>query len=258
MSDDTSSADERFEFSATNYARVRDVLRADIINAVFQPGDRLKIAELSKRYEISANPIREALQQLQGEGLVEMLPNKGARVRVLDPDVLRDWIEVREAMEVFFARRFVELANNRDIAELERIEAELEAAAAVPDMEAVQAKNSAFHTAIHRVSGNREATAIINKNTDLIRALRHRVGFADKRLPGIIRQHRALIRAFKSRDAERAGAVMRAHVVDAGKDLHDQYDAAMRETFTKSVDSYLSRKKVPKGWRPSFPTDGKG
>ncbi len=258
MADDTSSGGEAFEFSATNYARVRDVLRADIINAVFQPGDRLKIAELSKRYEISANPIREALQQLQGEGLVEMLPNKGARVRVLDLDVLSDWIEVREAMEVFFARRFVELANKRDITELERIEAELEAAAAAPDMEAVQAKNSEFHTLIHRVSGNREATAIINKNTDLIRALRHRVGFADKRLPGIIRQHRALIRAFKARNAEQAGTLMREHVVDAGKDLRDQYEASMRDTFAKSVDSYLSRKKVPKGWRPTYPADAKG
>ena len=257
MADDTPTWDDSFEFSATNYARVRDVLRADIINAVFQPDDRLKIAELSKRYEISANPIREALQQLQGEGLVEMLPNRGARVRLLDLDVLRDWIEVREAMEMFFARRFVELANNRDIAELERIEAELEAAAAVPDREQVQVKNSEFHTAIHRVSGNREAVAIINKNTDLVRALRRRVGFADQRLPAIIRQHRALIRAFKTRNAERAGSVMRQHVVDAGQDLRDQYEASMRETFTRSVDSYLSRKKVPKGWRPAFPPDRK-
>ncbi|MGI9505666.1 MAG: GntR family transcriptional regulator [Geminicoccaceae bacterium] len=255
MSADRQYATEEFAFRATNYARVRDVLRADIINAVFQPGDRLKIAELSTRYAVSANPIREALQQLQGEGLVEMQPNKGARVRALDFDVLHDWIEVREAMEVFFARRFVELASDRDMTRLQLIQDGLETAAASPDMHMVQVKNSEFHTSIHRVSRNREAIAIINKNTNLVRALRLRVGFGDKRLGIIVDQHRALMKAFETKNAEQASTVMHQHVVDAGNDLKDQYEAAMREKFTKSVDGYLSRNKVPKGWRPAFSTD---
>lgn len=252
MSDDHPSQRKEYGFTTTNYARVRDVLRSDIINGVFKPGDRLKIAELVKRYEISANPIREALQQLQGEGLLEMLPNKGARVRILDMDVLGEWIEVREIMEVFFARRFVDLASNRDIAQLQTVEDELEAAADAGAMADVQKKNSEFHTLIHGVSGNREAIAIVNKNTDLIQAIRQRVGFSDNRIPKIVKQHKQLIRAFEARDAAKACKLMSHHVVDAGNDMRGQYDRVTREQFSETVDSYVSRKRVPKGWKPTL------
>ncbi|MBL8228105.1 MAG: GntR family transcriptional regulator, partial [Bryobacterales bacterium] len=63
------------------YLRVRERLRADILSGRFGPGERIKIAELSKRYGVSQMPVREALQMLQGEGLITIAPNKGASVR---------------------------------------------------------------------------------------------------------------------------------------------------------------------------------
>src|SRR3712207_3392027 len=63
------------------YVRVREQLRTDILQGVFAPGERIKIAELSKRYGVSQMPVREALQMLQGEGLVTIAPNKGASIR---------------------------------------------------------------------------------------------------------------------------------------------------------------------------------
>jgi DNA-binding GntR family transcriptional regulator len=98
---------ERFNLGRTNYQRVRDIIRNDIITGQFRDGDRLKISDLVGRYGISAMPIREALQQLQGEGLVVMSANRGASVRRIDEHFLWQMYEIRKALEMFFV---VELA----------------------------------------------------------------------------------------------------------------------------------------------------
>ena len=92
-----------FNLGRTNYQRVRDIIRNDIITGQFQAGARLKISELVERYGLSAMPIREALQQLQGEGLVVLSANKGASVRRIDERFLWQGYEVRKALEAYFA-----------------------------------------------------------------------------------------------------------------------------------------------------------
>src|SRR5690349_17936694 len=90
-------------FSQTNYGRVCDAIRNDIVAGRFPPGTRLKIQEIMAEYRISSNPIREALQQLQGEGLVVISPNKGATVREIDEQFLRNIYEIAEGMDGILA-----------------------------------------------------------------------------------------------------------------------------------------------------------
>src|SRR6185312_15044925 len=104
----------------TNYTRLRDLIRADIVEGRLPSGARLKIDELAKRYESSAIPVREALQQLQGEGVVVFLPNRGASVRRIDADFLRNIHEVRALTEPFLIRWF---ARHRTEAQLEALAA---------------------------------------------------------------------------------------------------------------------------------------
>ena len=79
--------------------RVANDLRRDIIAGVLEPGAWLKTEDLAERYAVSANPVREALWRLQGEGFVVANPNQGARVRVVDDDFVRNIFEIREALE---------------------------------------------------------------------------------------------------------------------------------------------------------------
>ena len=97
---------------------VANTLRRDIIAGVFEPGTWLKTEELAERYEVSANPVREALWRLQGEGFVVANPNQGARVRAVDDDFVRNIFEIREALEPMIVRRFCERATKSDIARL--------------------------------------------------------------------------------------------------------------------------------------------
>ena len=98
--------------------RVTSDLRRDIIAGVLEPGEWLKTEDLAARYGVSANPVREALWRLQGEGYVVANPNQGARVRVVNDDFVRNIFEIREAIEPIFMRRFCQRVTASDIARL--------------------------------------------------------------------------------------------------------------------------------------------
>src|SRR6185437_12412540 len=98
--------------------RVTADLRRDIESGALEPGAWLKTESLAARYGVSANPVREALWRLQGEGYVVANPNQGARVRVVDDDFVRNIFEIREALEPLIIRRFCERATASDIARL--------------------------------------------------------------------------------------------------------------------------------------------
>ena len=74
----------------TIYRRITDSLRMAIVTGEFEPGQRLKMSDLIQRFGTSQGPIREALQQLQGEGLIKIKPHRGAQVRSIDRQFISD------------------------------------------------------------------------------------------------------------------------------------------------------------------------
>ncbi len=96
---------------ASIYERLRD----DIIQGRFVANERLKVSELAERMGTSTNPVREALQQLRGEGFVVMMPNRGARVRTIDETFVRDIFEIEVLIEPALTRWFVGLATKADL-----------------------------------------------------------------------------------------------------------------------------------------------
>src|SRR6478735_7628995 len=92
-------------------ARISDIakrLRADIIAGALPFGSRLRIDELASRYGVSHMPVREALRELHGEGLVIIEPNRGARVRSFHIGFVEDLFDLRSAIETMLARRACE------------------------------------------------------------------------------------------------------------------------------------------------------
>jgi DNA-binding GntR family transcriptional regulator len=106
--------------------RASDRLRADILAGAFGFGARLKIEDLARRYATSHMPIREALRSLHGEGLIVIEPNRGARVRSIDVDFVRNMFDLRVAIEAMMTRRAAERATSDDLAQLAAIESRLE------------------------------------------------------------------------------------------------------------------------------------
>ena len=107
-------------------ASVYQLIREDIIEGRLAANERLVVADLARRHGTSTNPVREALQLLRGEGFVVFAPNRGARVRPIDQDFVRDIYEIGVLIEPALTRWFVNMATDEDIAELERIQGLIE------------------------------------------------------------------------------------------------------------------------------------
>ncbi|MBD0379799.1 GntR family transcriptional regulator [Paenibacillus sedimenti] len=203
----------------TTYARVRDRIREDILTGVFAPGVRLVVAELVQRYGVSQMPIREALQQLQGEGLVSLLPQKGASVRKLDEHFISNMYDVRMAIETMLVRRSIEYMTESQICVLEQIQNDYEIAVESDKMSEALHLNEKFHSIINVTAHNPEAVKIIDQHWGLIDSLRSKFGFSNKRVKEIISDHRQIIEALKQRDVQLAATVTEKHVKEAKDDL---------------------------------------
>ena len=211
-----------FNLGRTNYQRVRDIIRNDIITGQFEPGARLKITDLVNRYGLSAMPIREALQQLQGEGLVVLLANKGASVRRIDEQFLWKMYEIRKALEIYFITLMAERSGPTDIERLRAIVAQQEQAIAVADEEGLQNFDRDFHAYIIGASGNDEAVAILSRSYDLTLPLRLRFGRSPAQRQRMPRDHNAIIDAIANHDGLRCGHLVSEHIDWAFTDLANE------------------------------------
>jgi DNA-binding GntR family transcriptional regulator len=211
------------EISGTNYGRVTDAIRDRIVGGVYQPGSRLKVIELCEQFGISSNPVREALQQLQGEGLVVILPNKGATVRLIDEKLIRHIYEIGAVLDGYLAARCAELATPAQVQRLRDIEEQLEAAVAAGQGLGRADRNRDFHTCFGEISGNTEAVSIRRRHHNLIRSIRMRYGFSSLRMEGIIAEHHAIIDAIASGDAVAAEQAARRHCLNSCDDMLTRY-----------------------------------
>jgi DNA-binding GntR family transcriptional regulator len=201
-------------------------LRGDILAGRIAFGARLTMEELALRYGSSHMPIREALRELQGEGLVVTEPNRSARVRAIDRDFVGNLMEVRIALETALARQAARGIAKEELARLEAIETRLEALNARSDHPAVLMANRDFHSTIYAAAGNPEGLVLIDRHWRLIAALWDRYGYGPERFAGVASDHRHLLKALRDGDGLAAAAITTAHVIKARQDLLDRMTKA--------------------------------
>lgn len=192
------------------YAALRDQLRKDIVSGAIPNGTRLTVFELVRRYGVSQMPIREALQALQGEGLVNILPHRGARVLSLDAKFIRNVYSIRTAVELLLASSSLPNIGGDEIHELEAIQKRFALAAQHGDADEVFALNREFHYTIYRHADNDEAVRIYDHYNALIGALRRVYDFGPARRERMVAEHEDTLAALRSRDGARLTSSIRA------------------------------------------------
>lgn len=212
----------------TRYSHVAARMRDDITGGVLVPDQWLKVRVLAERYGVSAAPVREALQVLQGEGLIVMEHNRGARVRAIDEQRLIHIFDVREAIESFLTAAFAEAASPHQISLLEALQEKHDLSVAERRLIDAFDLNREFHQIINNASRNREALEVIERHLALTRALRLKCGFSEGRLRTVQQEHHQLIDAFKQRDGSRARQVAALHVRSSRDDLLSRLPPAFR------------------------------
>jgi DNA-binding GntR family transcriptional regulator len=198
-----------FVCKVTSTVRVRDELQHAILEGVLQPGERLRAEALAQRFGTSRTPVREALLQLEAQGLVEVEPNRGAVVKAFDAADLLDLYALRALLEPAAAAR---AATRIEPDEIEQLK-ELTDDDAPPERQ--MAANEQFHRIIVEAARSPRLTAAMRAASGIPRSFRSSFWHDDDQRAESLMCHRRLIDAFTARDAQLAEAVMRMHILGA-------------------------------------------
>ncbi len=185
--------------------RVRDLLEEAILEGDLKPGERLRAEALAQRFGTSRTPIREALLQLEAQGLVDVEPNRGAVVRSFDRDDLFDLYQLRALLEPRAAALAAPRISEQDI----------EALDALCDDEDHMVANEEFHRIILEAAGSPRLLVAMRAATGIPRTFRSVFWHDERQREESLMCHRRLVAAFNARDAELAEAVMRMHILGA-------------------------------------------
>jgi len=201
------------------YQLVRDLIRSDIVDGIWPLGSHMTMSELVARYGVSANPVREALQQLQGEGVIEIRMNRGAVVPQVDARYIDNIYKLRSAVQVMLAREAAHHITPAHAVRLRELRELHEAAVAAGDTAACVRCNRDLHHFMDKLADNPPAMEVLASRLCLVDAFRRTVGFGAGRLDKVVAQHRRLVRAITRGDADAAARAAQEHTESARLDL---------------------------------------
>ncbi|BBK36746.1 GntR family transcriptional regulator [Allostella sp. ATCC 35155] len=197
--------------------QVAKVLREAITSGRFGQGQRLVEKELCELLGVSRPSVREALRELESEGLIEIIPNRGPLVKRLTAADAASVYQVRAALEAMAARLFVECASDEQVADLEGSVEALAAAYATQDVAQILAAKQVFYDVLITGTGNNVLRSLLRSLNDRITMLRRVTLSSPTRAAESIREIRDIMAAIRRRDADAAFAASLHHIQEAAK-----------------------------------------
>lgn len=202
--------------NVNEYLPLRDVvfntLRQAILKGELEPGERLMEIQLAERLGVSRTPIREAIRKLELEGLVLMIPRKGAEVAKISEKSLRDVLEVRRSLEELAIELACQRMTEEEIIQLERAQTEFKDAIDSGDTMKIAETDERYHDSIYQGTRNVRLVQILNNLREQM--YRYRLEYikdADKHQV-LQLEHDQILRAIRERKVAEAKEVMREHI----------------------------------------------
>jgi DNA-binding GntR family transcriptional regulator len=196
---------------------VADYIKNGIRSGKFAAGQRLVASELAADLKVSLGVVREALSLLDGAGLIALLPNRGAQIRPLTRDDVRQIFELREALEgqaaALAARNLQGMKPRQALMDAFR---KADKAAATGDVVGYRSANAAFHQMILSLANNPRLVDVASELTVPIYQLQLTMLLNDPELKAAAAGHRRIVDAILGGDAERARTEMQDHVRFSG------------------------------------------
>ncbi|MBV8653831.1 MAG: GntR family transcriptional regulator [Alphaproteobacteria bacterium] len=198
--------------SANLHATVVTRLRDLIVEGELPPGARLAERLLCERFGISRTPLREAFKVLASEGLVELLPNRGARVAPLDEADIENMFEVMAALEALAGSLACARIEEAELAEIGALHYEMLAQYTRRNLPDYFRLNQAIHAAIVAAARNPVLTATYQGLAARIRRARYSANLSDERWRQAVSEHEAILAALQARDGAGLARLLEAHL----------------------------------------------
>lgn len=207
---------ENFQLQMNDYLPLRDVvfqtLRQAILRGELKPGERLMEIHLAQKLGVSRTPVREAIRKLELEGLVLMIPRKGAVVAEITVSDLEEVLEVRMALEELAVKHACRLVTREQLAEMKRLSEEFKKALLGDDVGACAQADMDFHDAIYMATGNSRLVQILNNLREQM--YRYRMEYLKDRQSHslLVKEHEEILLALEQGDENMALAATCKHI----------------------------------------------
>lgn len=205
-----------FTVNMNEYLPLRDVvfniLRQAILRGELKPGERLMEIQLANKLGVSRTPVREAIRKLELEGLVLMIPRKGAEVAEITEKSLRDVLEVRKALEELAVRLTCDKITEEGIARLREAAEDFQRILACNDVTEIAQADVRFHDIIYMATDNQRLIQLLNNLGEQM--YRYRVEYLKKEevYPKLMEEHEEIIQCIMRKEKEKAAAVICRHI----------------------------------------------
>lgn len=194
------------------HAEAVDRLRDLIVRGALEPGARLNERVLCAALGVSRTPLREAIKLLATEGLVELLPHRGAVVSRIDARALAETLEVMGALEGLAGELACRRASASRLAEIRGLHEKMVQRHARRDLDGYFRYNQAIHLEIVAAAGNARLEATYRQLNANVRRARYMANLSAERWAAAVAEHEAILAALEARDVQRLRDLLRDHL----------------------------------------------
>ena len=187
-------------------------LRQMLVEGAIAPGAKLNERELCELLQVSRTPLREAIKMLASEGLVELLPHRGAIAVALDEQAVRDTFEVMGGLEALSGELAAERITDEELAEIRATHYEMLAAYTRRDLSNYYRLNAQIHRAINAAAKNPVLSATYDRINARLQALRFRSNQDGAKWKSAMHEHEQMMEALAARDAAAMRKVLASHL----------------------------------------------
>ena len=198
--------------SAPASAGVLAKLQEDILTGQMRPGEKIIEQRLCERYGASRTPVREALRQLELDGLVEYILNRGYFVIGMSERDFEDMFDLRKAYEMQAVKWAIERITEEEMENLEETFEFMEFYTMRNDIEKMQVINAGFHQIIYEACKNRMLQKLLTAFQTYLKYKSPEVDYQENYLSTVLEEHRAIFKAFMDKDPREGGRAMEIHV----------------------------------------------
>ena len=190
-------------------------LKDRIITGDLPPGSRLIESTVAAQFGVSRTPVREALQRLTSEGLLDIDPLRGMVVHAPDSREIQDVLQIRASLDALAASLAARAANDSDLARLRLTVEAMEEGVALDRREQIMRANRRFHDIIYEAAANPRLARMAGELRDYVRRFSTAPSASPDRAKGVLEEHRALLEAIERHDGPAASAASDRHLAAA-------------------------------------------
>lgn len=197
-------------FSLTD--EIADIIRERILKGEYNIGEKIKENQIATELRVSRTPIREAFKQLENEGLIDYIPNRGCFAKGFTKQDIEDIYAVRKALEVLAVEWAVSRITPEEINKLQDQSDLMEFYTNRKDSKKVSEINTDFHDIIYNATGSRFMAQVLRSYKEYIEQTRKALYNDQSCLEEIFQEHRTILEAIKARDVQSAKEAMARHL----------------------------------------------